>query len=182
MKSIIYLFLALSVLTSCAVRKKGIRTDSTSSGKIIERPSPVNRANIKSYYAEVLNTEPKNLNEDLYELIDEWMGSPHRLGGDNKNGVDCSWFVGLIYQQVYHKNLPRMSKDMAEFVKRKYDNQLQEGDLVFFSFGGKSIDHVGVYLHNDKFVHVSTSKGVIISNLKDVWYYKYLSRCGTPVL
>jgi lipoprotein Spr len=50
---------------------------------------------------------------------------------------------------------------MADGIKRKYENQLVEGDLVFFSFGKKSIDHVGLYLRNNKFVHVSTSKGVI---------------------
>lgn len=69
---------------------------------------------------------------------------------------------------------------MAENIKRKYENQLKEGDLVFFSFGGRQIDHVGVYLHNNKFVHVSTSRGVIISDLKDPWYYRHFTRCGTP--
>ncbi|GHE23484.1 hypothetical protein GCM10017764_04520 [Sphingobacterium griseoflavum] len=69
---------------------------------------------------------------------------------------------------------------MGEHVKRKYEDKLREGDLIFFSFGGKNIDHVGVYLHNNKFVHVSTRKGVIISNMKDSWYYKYFVRCGTP--
>lgn len=165
------------ILSSCGARKKSTITGPTKT--TIERPSG-KRANIKQYYAELLDANPKELNENLYAYIDDWMGSPHRLGGQSKNGIDCSGFVGMIYQEVYRKNLPRTSRDMAEIVKRKYDNQLQEGDLVFFSFGGKNIDHVGIYLHNDKFVHVSTKQGVVISSLKDTWYYKYFTRCGTP--
>jgi lipoprotein Spr len=68
---------------------------------------------------------------------------------------------------------------MADGIKRKYDNHLVEGDLVFFRFGKKNIDHVGLYLKNNKFVHVSTSKGVIISDLHESWFYKYFVRAGT---
>ncbi|MGO1597610.1 MAG: C40 family peptidase [Sphingobacterium sp.] len=132
-------------------------------------------------FAELLGVRTKDLNnQDLYLMIDEWMGAPHRYGGMNKRGVDCSGFVTLLYNRIYDKDLPRTSRDMAGQIKRKYRKQLKEGDLVFFSFGGRNIDHVGIYLHNDKFVHVSTRKGVIISSLNDAWYSKYLKRCGTP--
>lgn len=132
-------------------------------------------------YADLLGVGVRELdNKSLYAFIDNWMGTPHRLGGTQKSGVDCSGFVGMLYSQVYRKSLPRTSRDMGDDVKRKYENKLKEGDLVFFSFGGKNIDHVGVYLHNNKFVHVSTRKGVIISDMKDSWYYRYFVRCGTP--
>ena len=175
---LILLFCVLLLFNSCGARKKSAVAGVNKT--TIERPTGGNRGNLKQYYANLLNTNPRELNEDLYEFIDEWLGSPHRMGGQHKDGIDCSGFVGMIYKQVYHKNLPRSSRDMAEIVKRKYDDQLKEGDLVFFSFGGKTIDHVGIYLHNDKFVHVSTKQGVVISNLKDTWYYKYFTRCGTP--
>ena len=165
-------------MSSCGAKRKTSTVSPNNTN--VERPSHRNKGNIKQYYANLLNTNPNDLNENLYEFIDEWMGSPHRLGGQAKDGIDCSGFVGMIYQQVYRKTLPRSSRDMADVIKRKYDDQLKEGDLVFFSFGGKSIDHVGIYLHNDKFVHVSTKQGVIISNLTDTWYYKYFTRCGTP--
>src|SRR3546814_13664941 len=84
------------------------------------------------------------------------MGIPHRLGGQDKRGIDCSAFANHLILDVYGKNLPRTARDMAEVVKRKYENQLKEGDLVFFNFDGKAFDHVGVYLGNNKFVHVST--------------------------
>lgn len=172
------LFLMVFLLNSCGAKKKMSQSSTSTNNKTEHKRT--DKTNLKDYYASLLNTNPKNLNENLYIFIDKWMGKPHRLGGTTPEGIDCSQFVNYIYKEVYQKNLPRTSRDMGDIVKRKYDDQLKEGDLVFFSFGGKNIDHVGVYLHNDKFVHVSTKQGVVVSNLKDTWYYKYLTRCGTP--
>lgn len=176
----------IAFLASCGAKRK-VAGNTTSdrmshSSSISSSKKKVDKSNLTKYYADMLGANSKELNSSLYQMIDEWMGIPHRMGGLNKSGVDCSGFVSMVYQQVYGKNLARSSRDMAEHVKRKYDHQLKEGDLVFFSFGGRNIDHVGIYLHNDKFVHVSTKQGVVISNLKDTWYYKYLTRCGTPTI
>ncbi|MBE8719244.1 C40 family peptidase [Sphingobacterium pedocola] len=169
-------------VASCGAKKKGYSYGKPPADRSTVAPSKDTRrsGNTLSHYADVLGVSTKDMNNSLYSFIDNWMGIPHRLGGLTKDGVDCSAFVGMIYKEVYSKNLPRTSRDMAAIIKRKYDDQLREGDLVFFSFGGKNIDHVGIYLHNGKFVHVSTQKGVMISNLKDAWYYKYFTRCGTP--
>lgn len=63
------------------------------------------------------------------------------------------------------------SNKLAEKAKKIDFDKLEEGDLVFFSIAqnGK-ISHVGIYLSKDKFVHASTSKGVIISSLEDKYY------------
>ncbi|KGE15665.1 C40 family peptidase [Sphingobacterium deserti] len=186
------LIFMLLLLTSCGARKKsagsgrvltsgnvgakgGIPTDASDA-----RGKPLSGSKMENY-ADLLGVSVRELdNKSLYTFIDNWMGTPHRFGGTQKSGVDCSGFVGMLYNAVYRKNLPRTSRDMGDNVKRKYENKLKEGDLIFFSFGGKNIDHVGVYLHNNKFVHVSTRKGVIISDIKDSWYYKYFVRAGTP--
>ncbi|MFZ4263591.1 C40 family peptidase [Sphingobacterium sp. HJSM2_6] len=189
-RHILLIFAGTLFLYSCGVKKKS--TTLVSPGTVTSRSdAPLTDAsdarektfdgNRLENYASLLGVKSKDLdNKDLYYLIDEWMGTPHRLGGLDKKGVDCSGFVSMLYDKVYGKNLARTSRDMAENLKRKYDHELKEGDLVFFSFAGRSIDHVGIYLHNGKFVHVSTRKGVIISNLNDSWYAKYLTRCGTP--
>ncbi|WP_084163914.1 C40 family peptidase [Olivibacter sitiensis] len=131
-------------------------------------------------YAQLIGVQENELhNYALYELIDDWMGVPHADGGNTKRGIDCSGFATILMEEVYGKSIPRISSQQAELVKRKYEDQLQEGDLVFFSFGKKMIDHVGIYLANNKFVHVSTSSGVVISDLKDAWYYPYFVRCGS---
>lgn len=187
----LYLVFIIVFLASCGARRKGSssvrpRTEIGTSGKKIATDASDARNKSLSgskmeNYADILGVSVRELdNKALYQFIDNWMGSPHRLGGTQKSGIDCSGFVGILYREVYRKNLPRTSRDMGDNVKRKYEDKLKEGDLIFFSFGGRNIDHVGVYLHNNKFVHVSTRKGVIISDMKDSWYYKYFVRCGTP--
>lgn len=179
------------MLASCGAKRKvlyggGRPAPGSSYGKTI--PTDASDARDKSLsgsgiedFAAILGVSSRDLkNKSLYSFINQWLGSPHRLGGTKPSGIDCSAFVGMLYREVYDKKLPRTSRDMGDQVKRKYERQLREGDLVFFSFGGKNIDHVGVYLRNGKFVHVSTRRGVIISNIKDSWYYKYFVRAGTP--
>lgn len=135
--------------------------------------------NLLADYANLMGVEVDALkNEKLYRFINDWMGTPYAYGGTSKSGVDCSGFAAMLINEVYGKSLPRSSDEQAGTIKRKYERQLKEGDLVFFSFGSARINHVGIYLHNGKFVHASTSKGVIISNLKDGWYYKSFKRAG----
>ena len=121
---------------------------------------PVGTGSLKERYGALLNVKERDLdNEKLYRFIDSWMGVPHRAGGMDKNGVDCSGFTSLLEQEIYNRSLPRTARLMAGQVKRKYEEELKEGDLVFFDFEGQKFSHVGVYLHNNKFVHASTSKG-----------------------
>jgi cell wall-associated NlpC family hydrolase len=138
------------------------------------------KGSVKERYAALLAVPERDIkNEKLYRFIDDWMGTPNVPGGLDKKGVDCSGFTLLLEKEIFDKHVPRTAKQMAESVKRKFEEELKEGDLVFFDFNGQKFSHVGVYLQNNRFVHVSTSKGVIISNLKDAWYYKYFSRCGS---
>jgi hypothetical protein len=173
-RSIVFFCLVIFIpviYTSC--KSKKTITDASKS-KVISSGS------IKERYAYLLNVKEKELdNEKLYRFIDNWIGVPHRSGGMDKKGVDCSGFTFLLEKEVYNKDLPRTARTMADKVKRKYEQDLEEGDLVFFDFDGQKFSHVGVYLHNNKFVHASTSKGVIISDLKDPWYYKYFTRAGS---
>ncbi|HCN82953.1 MAG TPA: glycoside hydrolase, partial [Sphingobacteriaceae bacterium] len=142
------------------------------------RNKPAVSGNVKERYAALLDVRKGELkNEKLYKFIDEWMGVPYRDGGMTKDGVDCSGFTTLLEKEIFDSSLPLTARQMAENVKRKYEEDLKEGDLVFFDLSGQKFSHVGIYLHNNKFVHASTSKGVIISDLKDPWYYKYFSRC-----
>ncbi|WP_040300485.1 C40 family peptidase [Arcticibacter svalbardensis] len=160
------------LITSCSSRKM-ITDASGSRGKNIT-------GSLKERYSVLLGVSEKEIRDErLYKFIDNWMGSPHRLGGMEKGGVDCSGFAIRLEKEIYNRDLPRSARQMADQVKRLYEEDLKEGDLVFFDFAGSPFNHVGVYLLNNKFVHVSTSKGVIISNLKDSWYYKYFSRCGS---
>ncbi len=172
------LFFLSFILTSCLTRPEKYSREPNSRSIYSTENSDVR--NLLKNYAQTLGVEPSDLQDaNLYAFIDEWIGAPHRLGGQTKSGIDCSAFINHLFSEVYKKPLARSSYEMADGIKRKYENQLIEGDLVFFSFGKKNIDHVGLYLRNNKFVHVSTTKGVMISDLHDSWFYKYFVRAGS---
>ena len=106
-------------------------------------------------------------NHKLYLEASEWIGTPYRAGGDNKRGTDCS---GL-----YHTKLPRSTDTQKKESNKITKRNLREGDLVFFtsSRSGKQVAHVGIYLKDGKFIHASTSQGVIISRLNEPYYTKH---------
>jgi len=135
---------------------------------------------IAEKYAQLLNIDKDQVqNGRLYAFIDNWMGTPYRFGGLDHGGIDCSGLAQLLEQQVYGINIPRSTSQQVTLIKRKYEEELQEGDLVFFDYDGKKFSHVGVYLQNGYYVHASSTKGVMISKLHDPYIYKYFSRCGS---
>jgi len=123
-------------------------------------------------------------NPALYRESASWLNVPHRDGGRSRKGTDCSFLVNQIYETVYNKNLERSSSAMLKKnCKRLSRSRLREGDLVFFHTGGRSkshVSHVGIYLKDNKFLHSSTSKGVIVSDL-DEGYYRRTWVCGGRV-
>ena len=109
-------------------------------------------------------------NHQLYVESAAWLGVPYRGGGNSKRGVDCSGLTSHLYKKVYHKKLKRNSDDQRTQDCHKVSKRnLREGDLVFFHNGRKKriASHVGIYLKNNKFIHASTSRGVIISSLNE---------------
>ena len=113
-------------------------------------------------------------NIPLLEVIDKWWGTKYCMGGSTDNCIDCSAFTQVLMRDVYQQNLPRTAEEQFNSSEHVELEDLKEGDLVFFNTGGKDISHVGVYLLNNKFVHASTSGGVMISDLNDTyWQPKY---------
>jgi len=156
-------------------KEKSSKSTSNTKKTTISKPNDLKEI---SKILDVSETTLKNKN--LYNFIIDWYGTPYKYGGNNQDGIDCSGFTNALYKEIYKIQIPRVSKDIAENVKRKYAEDLKEGDLVFFSFGKTgTVNHVGIYLHNNKFVHASTSKGVIISNLTEPYYGDYLVKCGS---
>ncbi|MCW8896966.1 MAG: NlpC/P60 family protein [Flavobacteriales bacterium] len=140
---------------------------------------PKEALELKTKYAELLEASPKELEHiELYAFVDEWVGVKYKYGGTTKKGVDCSGFTNLLYNNVFKKELPRSSSDIAAVAKSISKKELSEGDFVFFSIRSNKVDHVGIYLANNRFVHASTSKGVIISSLEHPYYAKYFKKGG----
>jgi len=140
------------------------------------------QAFIADKYAGIMGVSTRDItNGRLYNFIEEWYGTPYKFAGLDRNGVDCSGLTYLLEQQVYGITLPRNTGKQINAIKRKYEEELQEGDLVFFDFDGKKFSHVGVYLQNGYVVHASTRRGVMIVRLKDPSMYKYFSRGGSII-
>lgn len=114
-------------------------------------------------------------NKQLYIEVANWIGVSYLPEGMDTHGVDCSGFICQVYKNVYKK---RLERNTAGQLKKNCNpismSHLKEGDLVFFSSKQSkgNVAHVGIYLKEDKFVHASISKGVIISSLKESYYAK----------
>lgn len=142
-------------------------------------PQKSSTKDVRNKYAPKIGVSASSLkNKELYAFIDDWYGVTYRYGGTTQSGVDCSGFVGALYKDVYKKQLPRTTRDLNQASKSISKDRLEEGDLVFFDINGKKGSHVGVYLANNRFVHASTSKGVIISDLQNPYYKKAFSHGG----
>lgn len=123
-------------------------------------------------------TLSKQDNKMLKE-VDNWLGVPYKYGGNDHNGVDCSGLVLQLYNRVYEIKLPRTCAQQAEFCQPIDKSKVKFGDLVFFSTGdNKKINHVGMMLDSDNFIHASSSKGVVISSMNNDYYIRRFRMYG----
>jgi lipoprotein Spr len=124
-------------------------------------------------YAVLLDTEVESLpDRSLLEAVDEWYGVRYRVGGNTKKGIDCSGFTVAVYAAAYGLMIPRISREQYRTSRKISTTELQEGDLVFFNTNGRGVSHVGVYLGNNKFIHASVSRGVMVNDLFETYYLK----------
>ncbi len=114
--------------------------------------------------------------EELIDTATENVGVKYKTAGTTKAGFDCS---GLIYNifNSYNITLPHSSYEQSKLgtIVNRNREEAKKGDLIFFKTNSKSkINHVGMVIEvNDdeiKFIHASTSKGVIISSTKEPYY------------
>ena len=117
--------------------------------------------------------ENETANFNLLVFTLDWRGTPYCYGGSSKKGTDCSGFTSNVYKEIYKKEIPRVARDIYANSMPIGKYALYEGDLVFFATsGGTKITHVGVYLWDGYFAHASSSKGVMISNLRQGYYQR----------
>ncbi len=107
----------------------------------------------------------------LYQQYSEWRGVKYKMGGMSKQGVDCSGFVRLTFADLFSLKLPRDTILQARGGVEIDKGDLRSGDLVFFRIN-KRTQHVGIYLEESRFVHASTSRGVMISSMTQPYWQK----------
>jgi murein DD-endopeptidase / murein LD-carboxypeptidase len=133
-----------------------------------------------------------NKNEDSNEMTEliltkakQFQGVKYKTGGTNMSGMDCSGFIIASFSDSNIK-LPRTSNEMSRTGTEINKEQAKKGDLIFFKTNGRStINHVGIVLEvtedEIKFIHSSTTKGVIISTTKDSYYEKALAKINRVI-
>lgn len=148
------LFLLLLVLTSvsCGAGRKSIATTSKT------------------------NKQTNSKTKSIIKIAKSYKGTRYKFGGTTKKGMDCS---GLVYTSFQKEaiNLPRSSRDMSTQGKPVSIKKIKIGDLLFFKTNKRKnvISHVGLVTETNgviKFIHSSSSKGVIISSLEEKYWQK----------
>ena len=129
-------------------------------------------------YATMIGVPPKDLNKKLIRFVDAWYSVPYKWGGAEKSGVDCSHLMCRVYKDVYDKKIAGTAVDLEKMSSHVKESRLKEGDLVFFKIESEKISHVGLYIANNKFLHASVKRGVMINSLEDKYYKKYFYSGG----
>ena len=111
----------------------------------------------------------------------DWLGTPYGYGMAEKGkACDCSGMVVSIYEQVTGAKLPRNSAQQSEFCHSLKKKDVMIGDLCFFATGKDPdrISHVGIMIDENNFIHSSTSKGVVISDITQPYYVRTFKGYG----
>lgn len=120
---------------------------------------------------------PSNGNGNVTKITDtakKLVGVPYKWGGVTPKGFDCSGLVWYVFSEN-SVSLPRTADVQYQAGKTVAKGNLQKGDLVFFTTYEPGPSHTGIYLENGNFIHASSSKGVMVSNLtENYWKGRYL--------
>ncbi|WP_298499506.1 C40 family peptidase [uncultured Algibacter sp.] len=164
----ILIILVLIISFSSCKSSKRVKNKNTSSTRITTKKRKSESTNTPTNYTKA---------DYIIDYAKQFKGVRYKWGGTTKYGMDCS---GLVYESFKSNNvsLPRISRDMAKKGHKIQLKKVIKGDLLFFKTGNRrnSINHVGLIIdikNNDiKFIHATTSKGVIISGLNEAYWLK----------
>lgn len=166
MKQLLYFLLLLTFFTACKSSSPIITSKKVTAKKELQTKAEKKK----------ITSKTNHLIEKLIDAASDNIGVKYRSGGTTKAGFDCS---GLMYSvfSSYDIPIPRSSYEQSKvglIIDRERDN-VKKGDLIFFKTNRKSkINHVGLVVEiadeEVKFIHSSTSKGVIISSTKEPYY------------
>ncbi len=136
------------------------------------------------HHSQIPHVSVKGLSGTRKAIVEEslkWMDTPYAYGKSERGkGTDCSGMVLAVYRDVAGVMMPRNSAQQADYSKKLSKGNVKPGDLVFFATGKdpNRISHVGIMLDDDRFIHASTSKGVVISSVSTPYYIKTFKKYG----
>ena len=169
-KNLAVLAIASTIIVSCG-SSKNVSSSKKNPSKNVAKSE--NLRKLDSSFDGKVSGSIKSLLKDA----ETYLGTPYKFGGNTSSGFDCSGFTVKVFQDN-NFSLPRRSSDQADAGKSIDIKTVKPGDLLFFATsGGSRVSHVGIVhtIENDgeiKFIHASTSKGVIISSLNEKYWNK----------
>lgn len=101
----------------------------------------------------------------------KYLGTRYVWGGESDRGVDCSGFVYVVLS-AFLPGLPRMSSfDYFKMGVPLRRDQLEPGNLVFFTTYAPGPSHVGIALGDGRFIQASSgARRVVITGLDEPYY------------
>lgn len=139
--------------------------------KPTHQPAPKPKPRVEETPVESVGSSPEiaKLWPGLDKASASYLGTPYVWGGMTHQGIDCS----ALTQNSYGENrvkIPRVSRDQWKTGEKV--EKLREGDLIFFNTMGAGVSHVAMVVDakNKKFIHASSSKGVMYANLDNKWF------------
>jgi len=120
---------------------------------------------------------PSTISSKILSEAVGYLNTPYKYGGTSENGIDCSAFTQKVYQRSLELQIPRSTREQFQIGEKiAKDEELDFGDLVFFKTRKRSSpSHVGIYIGDNKFMHASRKKGVMVSSLDEkYWTPRYL--------
>lgn len=114
--------------------------------------------------------------ESIISIAHELKCVPYLYGVETPAGFDCSGFVQYVLRQE-RRSITRTAAARYNATTRISQSQAQPGDLIFFK-QGKSVDHVGIYLGDGKFIGAQTSTGVAVASFTSGYWSNYVAGFG----
>ncbi|WP_420795110.1 C40 family peptidase [Desulforamulus hydrothermalis] len=109
----------------------------------------------------------------VLDFAKQYIGVRYRAGGESPAGFDCSGYVRYVFKN-FGIDLVHTAAGQYQAGTAIAKDELRPGDLVFFHTGGQGINHSGIYLGNNEFIHASSSRGIKIDSLLDsYWSARY---------
>ena len=129
-------------------------------------------ATVKAPAKKTHYVKSSDVKKALLAQYQSWKHVRYQLGGQSRRGIDCSGFTQKTFAERFHVDLPRDTLSQLKAGKTISKKRLRAGDLVFFKIG-RHTRHVGIYIDDNRFLHASTSQGVIVSQLDDAYWQRH---------
>ena len=135
-----------------------------------------------SAYAEEKKETAQAKREALITEAKKYIGSPYVNGATGPESFDCSGFIYFIARKSLKQQLPRSAHAMYRFVEHISDDEIEAGDLLFFSASSSGrMTHVGLYIGGDKMIHAASDgpkTGVIVSSRNERYWKTHYVGAG----